>query len=298
MLKKVLTVIAVLGFVGFQMTGCGKQTTGLDTTSINQTTEGSVSSSAGDAIAISSVGNSQAGVGILSLDALGAGSSCPQIKPTLIGQNPSTYTVLIDFGNGCVPADGFAAVTTSGTISMTVTLFTDSTTGKITSETIDAQQAIVRTRWDGASLSISGTTDVIKTFSWSGTTLSAATRTVSVNEERIALSPVGRMLMHHLISLNFTYSDTVSGTTVTQRILNGSGTVDHELAKVTAAVSASNITLAAGCCHPVNGSLNITLTRNSDNSIIGTYDLSYVSNSQCTDVALLNGKQITLNPCD
>ena len=104
--------------------------------------------------------------------------------------------------------------------------------------------------------------------------------------------------MHHLISLNFTYSDTVSGTTVTQRILNGSGTVDHELAKVTAAVSASNLTLAAGCCHPVNGSLNITLTRNSDNSIIGTYDLSYVSNSQCTGVALLNGKQITLNPCD
>jgi hypothetical protein len=299
MLKRLLTVLAVLGLVGFQLTGCGKQTTGLDTTSINQTTEGSISSSAGDSIAISSVADNQTSLGIMGLDALTGSTSCPAVSKTLIGQNPSTYTVLIDFGNGCIPNNyPFSQVTTSGTISMTVTLFTDATTGKIITETIDAQKAIVRTRWDGADLSINGTTNIIKNISWSGNALAGVTRTVSINEERIAATSVGRVVMHHLIALNFTYGDTISGSTVTQRIINGSGTVDHELAKVTASATITNLTLAQGCCHPVDGTISILLTRNSDGSIIGTYDLSYVSNSSCSDVALLNGKQITLNPCD
>ncbi len=299
MLKRLLTVLAVLGLVGFQLTGCGKQTTGLDTTSINQTTEGSISSSASDSIALSSIGDNQAGLGIMGLDALSGGTSCPSVSKQLVGQNPSTYTVSVDFGNGCIPSNyPFSQVTTSGTISMTVTLFTDVTTDKITTETIDAQIAIVRTRWDGASLSINGSTGIIKNFVWSGSTLSTVTRTVSVNEERIAATSVGRIVMHHLIALNFTYADTISGSTVTQRIFNGSGTVDHKLAKVTASVTVTNLTLAQGCCHPVDGTISILLTRDSDGSIINTYDLSYVTNSLCSDVALLNGKQITLNPCD
>ncbi|MGC8579456.1 MAG: hypothetical protein ACP5JP_06810, partial [bacterium] len=298
MLKRILTIISVLGLVSLQLTGCGKQTTGLDTTSINQTTESSISSSVSDAVVLSSIANSQTGVGILGLDALSGGSSCPQVTKNLIGQNPTTYSVTIDFGNGCIPTNSFAPVTTSGTISMTVTLFTDVTTGKITEVTVDAQKAIVRTRWDGASLSINGTTDIVKTLSWSGNTLSDVTRSVNVNEERIALSPTGRMIMHHLIALHFTYSDTISGNTIIQRIINGNGSVDHELAKVTASAVITNLTLVNGCCHPVDGSITITLTRDSNSSLIGTYNLVYASNNQCSDVALLNGKQITLNPCD
>lgn len=298
MLKKVLTIISLLGLIGLQFTGCGKQTTGLDTTAINQSTESSVSSSVNDAIMISSVANNQANIGVLGLDALNSGISCPQITKNLINQNPVTYQVLINFGNGCIPANGFAPVTTAGTISMTVTLFTDVTTGKITDVTINAQKAIVRTRWDGASLSITGSTYIVKSLSWVGTTISNVTRSVEVNDERIALSPTGRMVMHHLISLNFTYSDTVSNATVIQRIINGTGSIDHELAKVTASATITNLTFVEDCCHPVDGSITITLTRDSDSSVIGTYDLVYASNNQCSDVAVLNGKQISLNPCD
>ena len=304
MAKRLITILAVLGLVGFQLTGCGTQTSGLDTTAINQTTETSISSSVNDAIAISSITDNTASLGIMGLEAVTNGSSCPSVSKNLIEQNPSTYTILIDFGNGCIPNNyPFSQVTTSGYISMTVTLFTDTATGKITGETIDAQKNIVRTRWDGASLSISGTTNIIKNLSWAGNTLTNVERSVSVNEERIAVTSFGRVVMHHLIALDFTYADTVSDGIITKRIINGTGTVDHELARVTASVSIVNLTLVQGCCHPVDGSINITLTRNSNGSVIGNYLLVYTSSTssnqyQCSDVASLNGKQITLNPCE
>ncbi len=299
MLKKILIGAAVVGLAVVQLAGCGKQASGLDTTSVNQSTEGSVSSAAGDSIAISSAVNSPAGVGSLGLAVLGSTPSCPQVTKALIASNPATYAVSINFGSGCIPPAGsFAAVTTSGNVTMTVTLITNTTTGKVTQETIDANVAIVRTRWDGASLLISGTTDITKNLTWSGGSLSDVTSAVTVHEERIASTAVGRVVMHHVIDLGFTYDDTISGGVVTQRVVNGSGTVDHRLAQVTAAVTITGLTMVQGCCHPVDGSINIVLTRDSDGSLIGSYNLAYAGNGQCSDTALLDGHQITLDPCD
>ncbi len=300
MFKKVLAVVAVLGLAGFQFAGCGKQTSGLNTTSVNQTSEESINSSANDSIALSSVSNDQS-LGVMGYESLLGGSSCPSVTKThetTAGIYPSVYLVTINFGNGCIPANYFRGVMTSGEITMTVTLFSDSTTNQITMTTISAVKNIVKTRQlDQASLYISGTTDIVKTLSGSGAS-ATITRTISVNETQIALTGVGRLVMDHDVVLNFTMADTGAWPNITQRVINGTGSVDHLLLKVLATATLTNFTYAQGCCHPVGGSIVLVLTSDKDNSTIGTYDLSYAGNNQCSDVASLNGKQISLNPCD
>lgn len=300
MFKKVLTVVAVLGLACFQFAGCGKQTSGLNTTSVNQTSEESINSSANDSIALSSVSNDQS-LGVMGYESLLGGSSCPsvtKIHETKGGFYPSVYLVTIDFGNGCIPQNYFRNVMTSGKIAMTVTLFSDATTSQITATTISAVKNIVKTRQlDQASLYISGTTDIVKILSGSG--LSAAiARTISVNETQIALNGVGKLVMDHNIVLNFTVADTGTWPNITQRVITGTGSVDHLLLKVLATATLTNLTFVQSCCHPVDGSIVLVLTSDKDNSTIGTYDLSYAGNNQCSDAASLNGKQVSLNPCD
>ncbi len=290
MFKKMLIVFAVSGLAVFQLTGCGKQTVGLNATSLGQTTEAAVESSTNDAIALSDVSNGQ-NLGVLNYDAVAPGSSCPEVTKTLVGINPTTFTIDIDFGNGCIPANYFRRVTTSGNITLTATLFTDKVTSKVTETTINAKKNIVKT-WmiKPISLYVTGTTDIDRIRAGSG-----ISRTISINEARHILNGAGRLVMNQQVDLNLTVADTGKLSGITQRVINGTGSVDHLLAKVLATATLKNLTLKQGYCHPVDGSISLVLTSDKDGSTIGTYTLTFIPDQP--GVANFNGKQITLNPC-
>ncbi len=297
MFKKVVTVLAVFGVVGFMATGCGTQTSGLDTTAVSQSTEESINSSANDAIALSDVSDDQS-LSVMGYESVLGSSSCPQVTrmhETAPGVYPSIYLVTADFGNGCVPKNYFNGVITSGKITATVTLFSDTTAGAITMVTIDAStDNLVRTRADGASVYITGTTNIVKTTSGVGG--GVVSRTISVDVSQAVLGASGKLILDHNVALNFTVANTGVWPNISKRIINGTGIVDHLLKKVLATATLTNITIDQSCCHPVDGSITLVLTRDTDNSTIGTYTLSFVS-GQCGS-ADLNGKSITLNACD
>ncbi|MCL4479850.1 MAG: hypothetical protein M1381_12295 [Deltaproteobacteria bacterium] len=292
MVKKTLVVLGIMVLVGFQLTGCGKQTVGESSAQIAQTTEESISGASNDSIALSNVSNSQLGIADYGLSVVA--SACPNVtKPVVTNtMNSTTWTLDINFGNGCIP-NYFTNIMTSGNITMTVTRFTDGT--NVTATTIDTNGDIERTRWDGASLYISGTTDIVRTGTVSQTS-TTRTRAITVNETRVAISPRGKVVMNHNLSLNFNAADTLSSSTpstIIQRVLNGTGSVDHLLAKVLAGITVTNLTYEQGYCHPVDGTVILVLTKDTDGSPIGTYTLVFSHSS-----ATLNGNPITLNPCD
>ena len=292
MFKKIFTILAVAGLVGFQLTGCGKQTNGNVADAASQNSEESISSTANESIGLSNINSSSLGVSDYGLES--PASSCPAVtKIGPLGVDPVTWTITLNFDGGCIPA--FVSRVVSGSITMTVSKFTNTTSGAVTEVTVNADKNIAITRFDGASLYVSGTTDILRTGSLAGQTI---TRTVDVAETRTALGPAGRERLHQNITLNFTAQDTLSSSTppvtVTQRVLNGSGTIDHLLLKVLASVTVTNLTYQQGYCHPQSGSIAEVLTSDVDGSAIGTYTLVFLGG----DSATLNGNPITLNPCD
>lgn len=283
MYQKIFLLLGLLACTAFPMTDCGKQTTGNVSGAASINTEESISSAANESIGLSDITNSsQLGISDYGFDALSS-SSCPVVTPEIVAGNPLTGTITLDFDGGCIPP--FTNRTVSGMITMTVFRFTSGTSLTVT---VDADHDIAITRWDGASLYVSGTTDMDAT----GTT-SVRTRAFGITETRTALGPAGRLFLHQNIALNFTAQDTLSGSTVTQRILNGSGTIDHLLLKVLASVTASNLTYQQGSCHPVDGTITLVLTSDKDGTTIGTHELLFTSGG-----ATLDGNPITLNPCD
>ncbi len=290
MVNKLVTILAVIGLAGFQLTGCGKQTTGNAAGAVSQNSEESISGTVNESIGLSNIGSSQIGVYDYGIETLNTSQCNSPVKYGPYSGNPITWTVVWDFGGGCVP--NFSSRIVSGMITMTVAKWGGSSP---TAVTIDSDKDIAITRWDGASLYASGTTDILTTGSLKGQTI---TRTVDVTETRTALGAAGREKLHQNIALNFTAEDTLSSSTppvtVTQRVLNGSGTIDHLLLKVLAAITATNLTYQQGYCHPQSGSITQVLTSDVDGSTIGTYTLVFLGG----DSATLNGNPITLNPCD
>ncbi len=297
MVKKIITIFATLWLAGFWITGCGTQTTGLNTVAVNQSSEASISSSTNDAIALSSVSDNLS-LGIMGYESVSGSSSCPvvtKVHETAPGVYPSVYLLTANFGNGCIPQNYFSGVMTGGAVTATVTLFSDTTAGTITAEAIDAStDNLVRTRTDGTSLYLTGTTNIMKTTSGVGG--GVVSRAINVNVSQNVLDAGGKLILDHNVALNLTMANTGVWPNITKRIINGTGSVDHLLKKVLATATLNNVTVMQGCCHPVDGSITLVLTRDSDNSTIGTYTLTYLP-GQC-GAADLNGKPITLNACD
>ena len=290
MLTKVSMLLAIAGLGGVLIAGCGKQTNGNVATAVSQDSEESISSAANQSIYLSNTNSSQLSVSGYGAESM-TPSSCPVVTRSIDSSgNPVTGTITLDFDGGCIPA--YTNVIVSGMITMTVAKFSDGTV--VTATTFDADNAIVLSRWDGASLYLSGMTDVLTTGSKPGLVI---TRTVGINETRQAFTAIGREVLHQDIALGFTAQDTLSQSTppvtITQRVLNGSGTIDHLLLKVLASITASDLTYQQGSCHPVDGTITEVLTSDVTGRLIGTYTLSFTPTG-----ATLNGKSINLNPCD
>jgi hypothetical protein len=157
---------------------------------------------------------------------------------------------------------------TSGTVTRTTTNFTRSNPG-------------------GSSVSVSSAnfTNYAGTVIGGGvtTTFGNGTRTLTVNGiHRVRTSTAGTTVFDH--SVSSTAPIVVSGTRLGGNRVISSGTikVDHNLAKFSSTASMAGLTWNSSCCHPISGTLTFAMTGTQTGSLVIDYASGTCGEAQIT----------------
>jgi hypothetical protein len=190
--------------------------------------------------------------------------------------------------NSCVIANGG---TLNGTASVTVTraLSAGATCGSGASEDVQHEATMTNLSYTSPSsfvLTYPSFDAVVTSTHPIGAAPTLLTLS-SLTGERTVHDPAGKLILDHV----FSGQGTVALATGS-RTINGSFTVDHELLKVTAAITLTNLERVETCCKPISGDDDITLSAGGTALVSGEFSYG----PTCGEIEL-NGHLIDVAEC-
>jgi len=142
---------------------------------------------------------------------------------------------------------------------------------------------------NGADLAAQGNSTVVRT----GTIASGSVmRVVTGDGNRVFTAANGNERFNHTYTHTLTVQDTFANNALSQRVINGTGTLEHNLIDATSVTTFTNITYdPATCAWPVAGTLEVKTTYNKSGKVD---DEIYTYNSTCGSVLVNSGTTVTL----